>query len=141
MQDKSHGNHCKLGTSYSCNNRQITGVPNRLRPVSDDFGRVQEDMSSDKPHGVDDIGQNVKLHGKLQGLRHVTRMPIIADPTLGLQKVCLDHIGTDEKVKLLLVEYYPITKVDYDIVGYHEQMATKILKTGMAPALNIDQRR
>ena len=96
-------------------------------------------MSSENSSGVDAIGKNVKSHGKPQGLRHMTWMPIIADPTLVLQihpgvkrTVDLDHIDIDEKVKLLLVEYYPMMKDAYNIVNYYEQMAIKILKTGMA---------
>ena len=68
-------------------------------------------------------------------------MPMIVDPIL-VDHIHVDvcrhcdtnHINTNEKLFLLMQEWYPSSNHDYNIVNKIEKLAISILKTAIVPS-------
>ena len=74
-----------MRSGYSGNRMSNLGNPHGMLPDNKCIARIQEKISSDTTLGQEAIGQHVKTIGKPKGISHLTRMPIIADPTPVLQ--------------------------------------------------------
>ena len=79
--DISHGMNHEMRSGCSDNSMSHLGHPHGERPDNDCVAGTQEQLFSDTTLGVEAIGQHVKINGKPKGISHLTRMPIIADPT------------------------------------------------------------
>ena len=79
--DISHGMNHEMRSGCSGNRMSNLGNPHGIRPDNDCVTEIQENISLDTTLGVEAIGQHVKTNGKPKGISHLTREPIIADPT------------------------------------------------------------
>ena len=132
----SHGNNHELRSDYSGNVHHDLGNPHRIRPANDNIARIPEETLGDEA-----IAQHVKSTGKPNGISQETRMPMIVDPIL-VDHIHVDvcchcdtnHINTNEKLFLLMQEWYPLSNHDYNIVNKFEKLAISILKTAIVPS-------
>ena len=85
LQYISYGLNHEIRSGCSGNRMSNLGNPHGIRPDNDCVAGTQDHVFSDTTLGVEAIGQHVKTNGKPKGIRHETRMPIIADPTLAPQ--------------------------------------------------------
>ena len=63
-----------------------------------------------------------------------TQVPQI-HPEVKRQVDC-SHVDTDDKLFLLMTEYFPSSRQEYPLLNPFEKMAISILRTGLVPKTN-----
>ena len=92
------------------------------------------------------IGECVKINRETKGTHYATRIPIVdSTPVQQIhsevkRQVDTAHINTDERLFVLMQELYPSSCHDYIIMNHSGKIAIPILRTGMGPDLDQNEK-
>jgi hypothetical protein len=134
--DISHGLINEMRPGYSGNRTSNLGNPHGIRPDNERIAGIQENISLDTTLGVEAIGKDVKTNVKPKGISHLTRMPIIVDPTpvpqiysgvkrkgdsSHIQRGNLNRIFPDNEIIASIQENASVITREEEAIGQHAE--------------------